>query len=153
MSSILRGQSGNIYQEIKKFWGQQKTVSSSIDEVVGSKHIADHFADKYKDLYSKCNLGQEFHDLKETIEENVAEEDMSEVMMVNEELIKEALKKMKSGKGDVQFNYSSDCLINSPDILHSHLANLFRMFLIHGQVDIILLLCSLIPIVKENLGY
>ena len=72
--------------------------------------------------------------------------------MVNEELIKEALKKMKSGKGDVQFNYSSDCLINSPDILHSHLANLFRMFLIHGQVAIILLLCSLIPIVKDNLG-
>ena len=37
-------------------------------------------------------------------------------------------------------------------ILHTHLANLFRMFLIHGKVSAILLLCSLIPIVKDNLG-
>ena len=152
VSSILHGESGNIYQEIKKFRGQQKTVSSRIDEVVGSKHIADHFADKYKDLYSKSNLGQEYHDIKDSIDENVAEEEIAEVMLVNEELIREALKKMKRGKGDVIFNYSSDCLMNSPDILHTHLANLLRMFLIHGQVAVILLLCSLVPIVKDNLG-
>ena len=42
-------------------------------------------------------------------------------------------------------------MINGPDILHKHLANLFRIFLIHGQVALILLLCSLIPIVKDNL--
>ena len=53
---------------------------------------------------------------------------------------------------DVVFPFSSDCLINAPEVLHYHLATLFRTFLIHGKVAIILLLCSLIPIVKDNLG-
>ena len=59
---------------------------------------------------------------------------------------------MKGGKSDVVFEFNSDCLINAPEILHTHLANLFRAFLIHGKVAVILLLCSLIPIVKDNLG-
>ena len=59
---------------------------------------------------------------------------------------------MKGGKADVIYNFSSDCLTNGPELLHKHLANLFRIFLIHGQVAVILLLCSLIPIVKDNLS-
>ena len=137
---------------MKKFRGQQKTVSSRIDEVVGSSNIADHFADKYKDLYSKCELGEEFHNLRKNIEDNVCEDDINEVLKIDDDLVREALNKMKSGKSDVSFDYSSDCLINGPRSLHKHLANMFRMFLIHGQVAVILLLCSLIPIVKDNLG-
>ena len=152
VSSILGGSSGSIYQEVKRFRGQQKTVSSRIDDVVGSSNIADHFAGKYKDLYSKCEQGQDFQNLSHNIEDNIDEDDIEEVMKIDEDLIREAIKKMKGGKSDVLFDFSSDCLINGPKILHTHLANLFRMFLIHGKVAAILLLCSLIPIVKDNLG-
>ena len=111
ISSIIDGKSGSIYSEIKKFRGQQKTLSSRIDEEVGSKHIADHFATKYQDLYGKCELGQDFRELKDTIDASIVEEDMDEVMLVDKALVKEALKRMKGGKGDVAFNPSSDCLI------------------------------------------
>ena len=57
ISSILGGTSGRV----KKFRGQQKTFSSRIDDVVGSSNITDHFADKYNDLYSKCELGKLFN--------------------------------------------------------------------------------------------
>ena len=151
INNILGGSSGSIYQEVKKHRGHQKTVSSRIDDVLGSKNIADHFAGKYKDLYNKCELGQESIDLCEGIEDGVGEADLEDVMKVNDDLIREALKKMKGGKSDVLFDYSSDCLINSPKILHTHLANLFRMFLIHGKVSAILLLCSLIPLLRTIL--
>ena len=59
---------------------------------------------------------------------------------------------MKGGKADVIFDFSSDCLINGPDALYKHLASLFRAFLVHGQVASVLLLCSLIPIVKNGVG-
>ena len=72
--------------------------------------------------------------------------------MIDENIVKEAIKKMKGGKADVTFGFSSDCLMNGPDALYKHLASLFRAFLIHGQVASILLLCSLIPIVKNGVG-
>ena len=90
--------------------------------------------------------------MKNYLNNNVDDEDLIEVDRVTPELVREALKKMKSSKSDVLFDFNSDCLINAPEILHIHLANLFRTFLIHGEVAMILLLCSLVPIVKDNLG-
>ena len=151
VSSILGG-SSSIYSEVKKFRGMTKTVSSRIDDVVGSEKIANHFAEKYSDLYNKCELGADFENLSRLINNNISNDDMEDIDAINPELIREALKKMKSGKNDVLFEFNSDCMLNAPDILHTHLANLFRMFLVHGKVAHILLLCSLIPIVKDNLG-
>ena len=42
--------SGDIFNEIKEFRGQQRVLGSRIDEKVGSRHIADHFASKYQTL-------------------------------------------------------------------------------------------------------
>ena len=142
----------DIYTEIKRFRGVNKVVSSRIDDVVGSESIANHFAVKYSDLYNKCELGLEFDKLKKSVESSVGEADLADIDVVNKELVREALKKMKGGKSDVTFDFNSDCLINAPDNLLEHLANLFRMFLMHGKVAIILLLCSLVPIVKDKLG-
>ena len=102
LASILQGKSGNIYKEIKKFRGQQRTVSSRIDGEVGSKQIADHFADKYQDLYGKCELGQDFTDLKNTIDKCLDDGDIDEVMSIYENVVKEALKRMKGGKASLE---------------------------------------------------
>ena len=59
MQSLLNG-GVNIFNEIKKFRGNSKTVSSSIDGEVGSQNISEHFAAIYQDLYSKHLLGEEF---------------------------------------------------------------------------------------------
>ena len=77
---------------------------------------------------------------------------MEKIDKVTPGLVREALKRMKSGKSDVQFEFNSDCLLNAPVVLLDHVANIFRMFLVHGKVAVILLLCSLVPIVKDNLG-
>ena len=113
--------------------------------MVGSEKIANHFANKYSDLYNKCVLGREFHQLKSSIQDNISDDDLIEdVDKVTPELVKEALKKIKATKSDLLFDFNSDCLINAPEVLLNHPAIMFRTFLIHGKVALILLLCSLV---------
>ena len=151
LSQILdKKSSGNLYSEIKKFRKERKTLSSRIDDNVGNKQIANHFANKYQSLYSKCELGPNFEELKNNIEGNLSDHNYDEICAIDEDLATEALGKMKGGKNDVMFSFSSDCIINGPPLLEMHLANLFRVFLVHGQVADILLLCSFIPIVKDG---
>ena len=43
-------------------------------------------------------------------------------------------------------------LVNGPPALVSHLATLIKLFLSHGSVPHFLLLCTLMPLVKDNLA-
>ena len=59
---------------------------------------------------------------------------------------------MKPNKRDALFDMSSDYYINAPDELITHLTHLFRLYLGHGYIPPVILLCTLIPLVKDNLG-
>ena len=58
---------------------------------------------------------------------------------------------MKAGKCDVSGSYTSDTLLNAPDVLFDHLAAIFRSFLVHGTVSIQLLSCDFLPLFKAGL--
>ena len=59
---------------------------------------------------------------------------------------------MKSCNRDSTFDTISDCFINGPDKRITHLTNLVRMFLVHGFVPTSVLICTLSPLTKDNLG-
>ena len=59
---------------------------------------------------------------------------------------------MKEKKNDAIFNITSDLYLNGPPELITHLTNLIRMYLAHGSVPFVILLCTLLPLVKDNLG-
>ena len=59
---------------------------------------------------------------------------------------------MKGNKGDAIFDFQSDCLIDGPPEVVTHLTNLIRMFISHGEVPDVILVCTLLPLVKDNLG-
>ena len=63
-----------------------------------------------------------------------------------------AVQKMKCGKYDSLFNIVSDQFVNAPPELFAHLAQLIRLFITHGFVPESLLICTLFPLVKDNLG-
>ena len=142
----------NIFDEVKKFRGVNKTCSSRIDGEVGADNIASHFAGQYSELYSRVELGSEFEDMCEEVERNIGLNSLDDIDRVDENLVKEALNKLKAGKSDALFDYSSDCLINGPPELVTHLTQMIKTFLVHGSVPFFLLLCTLVPIVKDNLG-
>ena len=59
---------------------------------------------------------------------------------------------MKGNKNDAMFDFQSDCLTSGPPEVVKHLTNLIRMFIVHGEVPYFLLVCTLLPLVKDNLG-
>ena len=151
VSSIIGG-GVNIFKEIKRFRGKIKTCSSRIDDEVGSGNIANHFAEIYSDLYNRVEQDDELNDLQNELEEKIQAGDIFEVDRVTEEVVKQALERMKGGKNDAIFDFQSDCLTNGPQTLVTHLTNMIRSFLIHGEVPYFILVCTLLPLVKDNLG-
>ena len=54
-------------------------------------------------------------------------------------------------QSDAAFDFSSDCLMNASNKLIDHVTTLFKWFLATGKIPALLLLCTLVPIVKDNL--
>ena len=150
VESLLEG-NANIFSQIKKFRGQMKTCSSRIDGEVGSGNIANHFAGIYSTIFSKVKLGEEFDQLENEIQDKIGLASLIDVFRINENVVCEALAKMKGGKSDGLYDFSSDCLTNAPPELISHLVKLLRTFMIHGTIPHFLLVCTLVPIVKDSL--
>ena len=73
-----------------------------------------------------------------------------EVFKVTGEKVKEAACRMKPNKSDVSEGYTSDALLNGPDILFEHLALVIRSFLLHGTVTKCLLACAFLPLLKPR---
>ena len=57
---------------------------------------------------------------------------------------------MKSGKGDVSNGYTSDAILNAPDILFDQLSLVYRSWLVHGTVSKNLLACAFLPLLKSS---
>jgi hypothetical protein len=68
--------------------------------------------------------------IKEQLNVNiVGEESLEEVLKVTGAFVKKAACKMKLGKGDVTEGYTSDAILNAPDILFDQLAMVYRSWL------------------------
>ena len=142
----------NIFDEVRKFRGSNLTVSSRIDEEVGARNIAEHFASRYKALYNTVENGQKLDEIHQNVNNNVEKDSLGILAKINENLVNQAIKKLKPNKRDALYDTSSDCYINGPNNLRRHITNLVRMFLSHGTIPKFVLVCNLIPLVKDGLG-
>ena len=73
-------------------------------------------------------------------------------MQVNDALVISAISRIKGVKSDGLFDFRSDMLIHAPPQLTTHLVNMFKCFLVHGYIPHFLLLCTIVPILKDSLG-
>ena len=71
---------------------------------------------------------------------------------MDDKIIKEAISLLKPSKADSIFDMSSDFYRNAPPEFNKHLANLIKLYFSHGYVPQVILLCTLVPLVKDNLG-
>ena len=71
---------------------------------------------------------------------------------MNKDVVKKAASKLKPGKGDPTFTFSSNCLKVNSDIMAEYFSIMIRSFLIHGHIPQFLLLSTLVPIIKDKLG-
>ena len=142
----------NIFTEIKKMRGKPNTFPNKIDNKSDPASIANHFQDIYKELYNSVPSEIKVLDILKEVNEEISERDLDEVDFVDKALIKEAIGNLKRGKSDVESNFASDAFINASDEISEPIAMLIKTFLIHGYIPIFLLICSLVPLVKDKLG-
>ena len=77
---------------------------------------------------------------------------LNEINKITPDVVKTAIYKLNAGKTDPSFLFTSDSFKAAPDVLSRHIANLFKMFLLHSHVSSVLLLATLIPLIKDKLG-
>ena len=151
IQSILRGGS-NIFKEIKKTRGNNNSISSRIDDEVGAENIARKFANIYQRLYNQHTLGDDLAQLEHDVTKNLSDKDLIDVDRISVDIVQKALKQMKAGKNDAIYDIQSDCLTNGPPELMNHLTNILKTFTIHGAIPDFILVCTLLPLVKNNLA-
>ena len=141
---------GDLFKEIKSLRKSSTVVATSMDGI--AENIEDHFKNKYDHLYNSADDGAELLKVQEETEELVDENSLETVLKVTPQIVKEAAHKLRSGKSDPVFSFSSDCFKNAPDTVFDKLSQIIQGFLIHGHVTQLLLLATLVPIIKDKLG-
>ena len=76
-----------------------------------------------------------------------------EKRQVNPVVIKKAAERLKPGKGDPCYSFSSDCIKVKSMTLWEYTAVMIKSFLVHGYLPVFILLSTLIPVIKDRLAY
>ena len=87
------------------------------------------------------------------LNQSVENEEIIYAEAITSKLVKEIFQdKIKSDKSDVQQDFNSDCLKGCPDVFFEQLAFLLKSLVIHGFMPAIMLLCAIVPLVKDPSG-
>ena len=114
--------------------------------------LTDHckFRLVYSGLYNSVSTEDEMKFWHEKIEKLITPHSVHQVDIVTGSIVKEAVCSMKSRKSDVSGCYTSDALLNAPDVLFEQLAIIFRSWITHGKITPSMLACSFLPLLKST---
>ena len=146
--------SKTFFKEMRQVKDGRKAVDmlpDNIEDSYGEQNIANKFRGVYSALYSSADTSEETAYLKDSLTEEINYESLKEVFRINGNTVKNAACKMKHGKTDVTGSYSSDSILNSPDIFFDLMALVFQSWLIHGTVTPGFLSCAFLPLFKGGL--
>ena len=141
---------GDIFKEVRKMRKIPPTVSSMIDGV--TVNIETHFANVYDKLYNSIDDNENLTTVLRHLNTKIDSKSMIEVEKITPALIKEAINKLKNGKTDPLYHFNSDCMKNAPSTLSEYLAKLFRIYMTHGHLILVILVSTIIPLIKDKLG-
>ena len=151
LRAAAEGKFQDILKSIKAHRKGKSINPQVVDNTFGDDNISENFSSIYKGIYNHhCPLN--YVDLAIDINNSVKDQDIDWLKQITPDLIVKLIHKMNSNKNDQSFNFKSDALKHTSDILALPIANLFKAFLVHGHFTNTLLFCSLIPIVKNSAG-
>ena len=144
----------NLLKEMKSVKGGKACQSEVPDTVAGAngeEEVVEKFREVYSTLYNSADSNAEMADLLTRVTALIQADSEAEVKKVNGNKVKEAVGLLKPSKGDISGGFTSDALINAPDILYDQLALIFQSWLFHGTVTLSLLACAFLPLLKSSL--
>ena len=138
-------------RRVKSGKGEVNELASTVDGVSGDSNVANKFKEVFETLYNSAGSLAGMEAVHARIKELLGKEDSRrEVEKVTAEVVKQAVLMTKPHKMDVSQGFSSDAMLNAPDILFELLALIFRDWLTHGTVTKSVLVCAFIPLLKGN---
>ena len=142
----------NLLEEMKRIRcggkGKNQDLPDAVSGATGEDDIASKFKTVYETLYNSADTEAEMLQLQDRVESLIGQNSLQEVAKITGTKVKETVTLMKAKKGDVSGGFTSDALLNAPDILFEQIASVFRSFLIHGTVTTYLLACCFLPLIK-----
>ena len=144
----------DLLKEMKKIKGSKKDqgdLPDSVGGVSGEEHIVEKFKEVYSALYNSSESNADLIKLKDKLREEISADSVEEVHKITGQAVKEAACRMKPRKSDVSTSYTSDAILNAPDIFFEHLALVYRSWLLHGTVTLSLISCAFLPLFKGGL--
>jgi hypothetical protein len=150
LQALLTGER-QFHKEVKKYKGVKSRFANSVNGEQGNKNIAEVFAKEYKDLFNSCSYDQNFvHNFMQNLNTNIRDE--GRLTHFSDSDIHKAIKHIKFLKADGVFNLMSDHFKYATNALYEHIAFILNTCMLHGYIPHCLLLSSLIPIPKNQLG-
>ena len=139
-------------RRLKTGKGEVEELPDTVDGVTGERYVAEQFAHVYSTLYSSADSEEGMIEIQRKIQQLLEVEDSkAEVKKVTADVVKKAVMKMKSHKMDISQGFSSDALLQAPDLLFHLLAMTFQDWMTHGTITRSVLTCAFIPLLKSNL--
>ena len=144
----------NLLEEMKRIRcggkGNNQDLPDTVSGATGEDEIASKFKTVYETLYNSADTEAEMLELQHRVESLIGQNSLQEVAKITGTKVKETVTLMKAKKGDVSGGFTSDALLNAPDVLFEQIAAVFRSFLIHGTVTTYLLACCFLLLIKGN---
>ena len=111
--------------QMKKIKGVKKAhadLPECVAGVNGEIKIVEAFKNVYYELYNSSSTSDQMVQLKQLLQSEISQNCLNEANRITGAAVKEADCRMKPGKSDVSISYTSDALLNAPDIFFDLLA-------------------------------
>ena len=127
-----------FWSTIKKLQGHDKTIAKVVDDAYTDKDIVGKFCDKYDELYNSVtddNFIETVNKVECLVNTkcNTGKCKTSSCHYASEELVRNAILCLKSGKNDETYEMYSDHFINAADSFHKFFSQIITLMLKHGN--------------------
>ena len=138
--SFVAGSEIDMWRKLKKTKKKPMMLPQNVDNVSGTRNIANTFVDKFKSLYNIVGFSDnEINELNHSLADNIRKvcSCKSCVFMDDHAFspsdVGMAIKKLKSNKSDGDCQLMSNHIINGGDRLRVHISLLFTEMFRHGH--------------------
>ena len=152
LSACLDGKVSDILQDIKASRKQSSKSVGVIDGITNKSDISDHFREMYSEIYNSHNDQNELNNFIGENSAKISDADLAIVDSINPSMVKNIIRKFSNNKNDSFCNWKSDALKHGADSLSLPLCDLLKALITHGHIPKVFLVCSLVPIVKNNMA-
>ncbi len=141
-----------LWKEIKKLKHSQQVLPASLDGISNPREVASLLGDKYEALYNSVPSDTSLlQNIVKKVKIDISHKEDNDYC-VSEDIVNQAINKLKDGKGDGDIGFTSNYVIHSSTYWRQTLARLITSMFIHGYSPQGMLTSTIVSIPKDIHG-